>query len=211
MRDLPQEIKNVGGGTGLDLAASEDWASLGLAYDLDGILNVWAKIWVSWGWIEENNHRAEFQKWAQDGWITPHDGDAVDFEEVEADVLEILKWTRSACLGYDKMFGMQMAQNLQKKLPRVGIYKFAQSVENYAVGTAELKAAMKNDRLRQPGNPAIDWQASHVKSKIIGNYEKPINDEDSPWKKVDTIQAIIMAIDVKRYLQPPAAPYLGIV
>jgi phage terminase large subunit-like protein len=211
MSDLPKEIQNVGGGTGLDLAASEDWASLGLAYDLEGILNVWAKIWVSWGWIEEHNHRAEFQKWAQDGWITPHDGEAVDFDEVEADVLEILRWTRSACLGYDKMFGMQMAQNLQKKLPRVGIYKFAQSVENYAVGTAELKAAMKNDRLRQPGNPAIDWQASHVKSKIIGNYEKPVKDEDSPWKKVDTIQAIIMAIDVKRYLQPPPQPYLGIV
>lgn len=210
--DLPYEkLKGVGGGAGLDLAASEDWAALAIAWDVEKHLHIWVKLWLTEDWVHENNHRAPFSRWLNDGWITVHDGGAVDFEAIENDVLDILRHTRTRCLGYDKMFGMQMSQNLRRRQPRVGIYKFSQSVESYAVGTAELKVALKNGTLVHPGNPALDWQAGHCRSKILGNYEKPVKDDEQLWQKIDGIQATCMAIDCKRYAQSPAQPWVAVV
>lgn len=210
-------IKGVGGGMGLDVASTEDWAALGLAWNTveDGksLLNIWCKMWTSEAWVEENAHRANFQLWQNDGHLVVHDGSAIDHDEMEADVLEALRWTRCQTLGYDRMFGTTIAQSLQKKLPRLAIYKFTQSVENYAVGTAELKNACNtHGSLRLTCNPALDWQAEHAQTKKVGQYEKPVKSEDeAKWKKIDAIQAIVMAADVKRLAVAAHKPYVGIV
>ena len=204
------DYKSVGGGAGLDLAASEDWAAFALAWDDGEQLKCHVRLWTSESWIEENSHRDDFQKWRNDGHLVECEGDAIDFERVEADILDIMRFSRCLHLGYDKMFGMQMAQNLQKRLSSAKIWKFTQSIENYAVGSQQLKNALEHERFRHPNNPALNWQAGHVNSITRGDWEKPIKDDNMPWRKIDGIQALVMAIDVKRYAQAVSSPYVGV-
>lgn len=204
-------LRGVGGGAGIDLAATEDWAALALAWDEGDLLKSWVKLWATEEWILENDHRASFQKWSNAGHLTMVPGASIDFEMVQTETIQILKLARTGCLGFDYMFGAQMAQNINRKVGRLTVYKFTQSVESYAQATAELKNNVKNGTLRHPGNPALDWQAGHVRSKQSGEYERPIKDPDAPWKKVDGIQALCMAIRCRLEAPEQIKPYVGIV
>lgn len=195
-----KKLSGVGGGVGFDLASSEDWASCAVAWEVDDLLHVWARIWTTEEWIEENEHRTPVSQWTDA--LCVHEGSAIDFSEVQADIIGILKHTRAGALGFDKTFGIQMGQTISKKFPKLQIGKFSQSVENYAAGTAELVNAVKNGTLRHQNNPAINWQAGHVQAKVMGPWQKPIkpvrDGVEISHLKIDTIQAMVMAIDVKR-------------
>lgn len=199
-------IAGVGGGLAFDLAKSEDWASMAIAWDENDFLHVWCKIWTCEAWIEENSHRGRFKQWQRDGHLEVFDGNAFDFEVIQSQILELAKHVKSGAIGFDDTFGAQMGQNIAKALPHLHIGTFNQSTKNYAVATSELKNAVKNGKLRHQDNPALDWQAGHVMSKEIGVYEKPVKPERDgkpiPYLKIDSIQAITMAIDVRNYAVP---------
>lgn len=208
--DIPDQPKNVGGGAGLDIAATDDWTAFALAWDEENETKIWVRMWTSEGWIEENGHRAQFGQWMADEWLQVHDGGAVDHEVIQDEVLAILKKSRTRELGYDAKFGLQMSQALRKRLPRCEIHPFSQAVSAYAVGSAEIMNGVKNSTIRHQGNPALNWQAGHVKAKQMGPYTKPVKDDDMPWQKIDAIQAICMALDCKTHAQSvKVKPFVG--
>lgn len=209
--DIDHEmLKGCRGGAGLDLAGSEDWAAFAIAWDVGPLLHCWVKMWTTTSWIDQNSYRAQFEEWVSKGFLHVHDGEAINFEDVESEIYRLLKHARVKFMAYDSMFSMQMSQNLRIKLPRLDIKKFSQSLDSYAAGTAEMKNAVRRGSFRHPNNSALNWQAGHVQSKKVGDYEKPIKNQDHPWKKIDGIQAICMAVDAKRRIEAKKeVPYVG--
>lgn len=195
------DIVGVGGGAAFDVGVNEDWFSYAQAWDDGSDLYVWGKIWACEDWIYRNRHRAPFEEWVEKGYITTHPGRAVDTDEIGDEIIELLRVSNTESLGYDKTYGITIAQRILKAMPYLDQGKFSQSVESYARGTSELTAALANGRLKHPGNPAIDWQAGHVMGKQVGKMVKPVKPERDGqqiwWAKVDTIQCITMAIKVK--------------
>jgi phage terminase large subunit-like protein len=192
--DTSLKIDRVGGGAGLDLAASEDWAALALCWEEGEDLRLWVNMWVTEEWCHDNVHHGEFTKWAQQGHLTMMEGNCLDYDRLVLEATDILRKAKTRCLGFDRMFAHHVAQTLEKKVPRMTSYGMAQSVAAYAQPCAELKNAVRTGTLRHIGNPALDWQAGHVMVHAIGDLEKPIRDPEVSWKKVDGIQACCMAI-----------------
>ena len=210
--EIPLEPKAVGGGAGLDLAASDDWAAFALAWDNEKTrdTHIWVRMWTSEGWIDEHGHREQFHKWIQDGWLQMHEGGAVDFEIIQDEIMAILKKSKTRQLGYDAKFGNQMSQYLRKRVPGCATHPFSQAVTAYAVGSKELINRTKNRTIVHMGNPALNWQCGHVKAKRLGDMVKPIKDDDNPHLKVDAVQAICMALDSKQYAaKVNKSPYMG--
>lgn len=206
-----ESLKGVGGGAGLDLAASEDWAALAVSWQTD-TLNVWVRFWTTEKWVDEHAHQHDFLKWWNQGWLKMHDGVELDFAEIEDECKEIIRYTGVSACGYDKMFAVQMAQSLKKRC-RIEIYPFGQGIEQYARGVAEVKNALRNGTLRHPNNPALNWQAEHVQGKSRGELTKPVkpDEDDQSWKKIDGIQAMCMAVDVRHHETLKAKPWVGVI
>ncbi len=185
------------GAAGLDLATSSDFAALAICYEDDETIRAWVRIWAAGGYLEQNAHRIPVTAFRDA--LTIHDGGQIRLAVVEQEIEAILRSCSIRVLGYDKMFAPQMAQNLADSTA-CGIYPFSQSLSSYAPGTARLKNAVRNGRFKHPGNKCLDWMAGHVQSIKRGDLEKPIKDSDAPWRKVDGIQATVMAVDCLQYV-----------
>lgn len=195
-------LKGVGGGVAFDLAVTNDFASVAVAWDESEKLNCWAKIWTCEKWVEDNGWRGDFEQWAKGNQLTVCEGAAIDiYEEVPDFIEKLIRHTKAAALGYDIKFGEATAQRLLKRFPRLKQGKFNQSLASYSVGTHEFRNAVKNGTLRHPDNACLNWMAGHVMAKAMGVFLKPVKPQsdgnDIEWAKVDAIQAICMAITAK--------------
>lgn len=189
-----ERIKQLPCWGGLDLAQSKDFSALAfIFYDADNKRFYLKTIqWAASDNIKEMADRYDpnIMQWANDGFIRVTDGNIMDTDLIEADILnEIKSLPNFQSLAYDRMFAHQLILHLEKEGIRCQHY--AQNVHNMAAPTASVEADIKNGSIIHEADPLFRWMLSNAQIKRVNDMPKIIR--NSKKFKIDAVIALIMA------------------
>ncbi len=149
---------------GLDLSQTRDLTALALVFpDDDGAgSDVLCRFWApSEGvWREEAESKRLYPGWAEQGWLTLHDGPVIDYAKLETEIVEDLERYRPSVLGSDPAGGWQLCQRLSSSGHNV---KFIRQTFLMLNGpTREIERLVISGGLRHGDNPVLSWCAANA-------------------------------------------------
>lgn len=194
---------------GLDLASSCDFAAACFCFPLDtsddgsllpandlGRPSLYGLSWRLWMPAEartapEVKLRELVRPWADLGWITLTEGDVIDHDKIEEDLLAEVGRLDLQGLAYDPFNAAQLATHLQKE--GIEVHKFPQTMAGYAHPTTRFDELLHGGRLRHDGNPVIRWMCDNcVLLSNAAGHRMPSRKRSK--NKIDGIMAGVMAL-----------------
>ena len=195
---------------GLDIGATSDFTSLCLVFprvEAEGYDAFW------WHWMPqeraelgEKQGRAEFVRWAREGWITLTPGNEIDYAKVRADINEIFGQWHCLDLAIDRLFqGAQLAQEL-KESDGWNVTPFGQGFASMTAPTPEVLRLIRTANLKHGDNPLVEWMAMNAvtQTNAAGGI-KP--DKENSREKIDGIVSLIMAVAMAMLVPEPPPTY----
>jgi phage terminase large subunit-like protein len=183
---------------GFDLGRSDDWASIAILAKIDGdtiddaVWQLMVRTWVaSEGSIDLLQH--PFRQWVSEGLITVCDGDAVDFAEIEAQIVSDDAEFNVEQWRYDNTFAEQMAQNLLNE-HSCNVSPMHQSAKAYNEPLRSFLRAVKQGRVLHGADEVLAWQACNLVIKRDAK-DQWMPDKPGSLNKIDGIVASIMAFE----------------
>lgn len=196
------ELKDVPCYGGLDLSSTTDLTALRLVWIVEGIVYT-----HGWNWAPERavSYRTErgtvpYSKWVQSGHITMTDGDTVDYNAVEAKVLEVCEQFNVQHIGYDRWNASQLVNNLVEH--EVPLVEFVQGPKSYHPAMQALEMAYIAGRVAHGGDPVLHWAASNIVARRDVNMNMA-PDKRRSADKIDSMVALLMAMGLAT--DPPEA------
>jgi phage terminase large subunit-like protein len=187
---------------GLDLSSVRDFSSFSLVSDrpgAPGTIDVFCRIWCPNArlYADDNRYRDQYQAWERDGWLTVTEGDAIDYDLIEAQIVADAQIVRIDSLNIDRLFqGASMAQHLEAG--GLEVYGMGQGFLSYAAPMKEFEKRLLDRQINHGGHPVLRFCADNVavSQDPAGNL-KPNKAESQG--KIDGIVSTIMALD--RYIR----------
>lgn len=188
------KVKELPCWAGLDLAQSKDFSALAfIFFDAPNKRFYFKSIqWAASDNIRQmaDKYDPNIMQWANDGYIRVTDGNIMDTDLIEAEILKELKALPNfQSLAYDRMFAHQLILHLEKEGIRCQHY--AQNVHNMAAPTASVEADIKNGAIIHEADPVFRWMLSNAQIKRVNDMPKIIR--NSAKFKIDAVIALIMA------------------
>jgi phage terminase large subunit-like protein len=209
------DLSIVTGHSGIDLGRSNDFAAIAVVFpfhemDDDGQPFIRYECMTKTWTVRERPADLQIPmlaRWVDAGYLLESPGDAVDFMDVEAAILE---WHRQYSIrtwAYDKTFAPQLAQRIEAE--GLEPFAFSQSHKFYTAPLVELLKVVGEFRIvggekipmfKHDGNPCLAWQAGNL---VI---DRNVRDEQMPVKsqnvnKIDAMVALLMALSECLYHQ----------
>jgi phage terminase large subunit-like protein len=203
------DLAGRGGGLGLDLSKNEDMSAAVFCVpdpDDEGIAWVLPRFWMTRDYAESNNHLASFLNWAEAGHLQLVDGVAIADGDLLPWLLDAIEVIKPELCCYDAHYAEGFAQKLNEATD-LEVAKFNQTFPAYSEPTVEFAKAVLGRRVRQDGNQVMRWQVGHVMAKEQAGLIKPIKDDKQRHRKIDGVQAAIMAHFAMRTCQPERSVY----
>ncbi len=132
-----------------------------------------------------------YESWVNAGLITATDGEEIDFNEIQADVVAEMDNYMVSEVVYDPWRATQLAQGLIAE--GATAVEFRNTVGNMSPAMYELEAAITSGRLHVAENAVLDWMASNVISKVDAK-DNIFPRKQRPENKIDGMVALIMAV-----------------
>lgn len=145
---------------GLDLSSTTDLTALALVFPPQGTMLEWRVIWECWIPADGMRERIErdhvpYNQWAAAGWITPTEGNVVDYNKVEERILELKKLYKVIEVDSDPAFATMLLQRLQAAdLQTVGIPQTYVQLTNPMNETDRL---LGEGKMTHEANPVARW------------------------------------------------------
>lgn len=180
---------------GLDLSSSLDLSALVLVFpDEDNeTLDVVARFWTPEATLKARSHRdqADYERWVKDGWLSTTPGETIDYDAIEAEVVEVLDTFELTSLGYDPWGSKQLRTHLEDA--GAPIWEVRQGYASLSPPMKEAERLVINRRLRHGGNPVLRWCISNTVAAMdpAGNI-KP--DRKRSRSRIDGTAALVMAV-----------------
>lgn len=178
---------------GLDLSSTRDMTAFSLVWDVHGVWHVFVKYWVPDNAVEQRNERGtvRYAPWVNAGHIVVTDGDAVDYDVIERDVLDFANRFKPEEIAFDSWNAQQLCNNLMGAgLPMV---EFVQGPKSYHPAMQALEKAYIKGNLAHGDNPVLNWNVANlIARKDINNNMAP--DKKRAPDKIDGIVATLMAL-----------------
>jgi len=174
----------------VDLATKTDIAAVVFLFERDGKLIPFGRFYVPEAAFDVP-HQATYRAWASQGQLIATPGNIIDFDRIEADILEATTRFQVGEIAYDPWQATQLATRLQTQGARV--VEFRQTVANFSEPTKQLDALTRSGRIAHDGNPVLAWMIGNV----VGHYDAKENvypRKERPENKIDGAVALIMAI-----------------
>lgn len=177
---------------GMDLAQSQDFCSLSLLIPFNGEL-----VLKNWFWIPQETVNERVAKglhslvdWIEDGLVYVTDGNATDYDEIEAKIDELRTIYDIKALYYDPYNATQLATSLDKKrLKCVGI---TQTPTHLGEAGKEFELGILKKTINHLNNPVLAWMANNVVIKAYPSGVFMVHKGKSA-DKIDGISSAIMA------------------
>lgn len=182
--------------TGADFATKIDICAVGNLYFREEEDNRFHYYWFPKFFIPEESidgsrQATKYQGWVSQGALFTHDGQEVNFNELQEMFLEEFEKDPADEFAYDPWRTTQLAQTLRDQ--GIETVEYRQTIQNMSPAMFELEAAITSGRFHHAGNPVMDWMAANVTAKVDakGNiYPR----KDSQDNKIDGMIALIMAV-----------------
>lgn len=188
---------------GLDLAAKIDLAARVklFARTLEGITHyyVFCQFYLPESTLFDGRN-ASYGTWHADNWITSTPGEVIDFDRIQADILQDATDHQILDVAYDPWQALKLASELaQKDIP---VIEYRPTVQNFSPAMKEVDALVRQRRLHHDGNPVLRWNVTSVEvaEDFKGNIF-PRKDRDNPLQKIDGLVALLMAMGRRMSLE----------
>jgi phage terminase large subunit-like protein len=204
-----QTLKGRRAWGGIDLSAVSDFTAWVLAVDSpkpDVEIELVPRFWLPAERLEELQRTLQvpLAEWARQGFLRLTEGDAVDYDVVEKQVLGDCKFFDVQRIGYDRMFAGQLVQNVDRETKRgLVVEPLAQTFLGLSAGCKEMDRLLRTTALQHGGHPVLRWMASVVEVIADGNDNirtvKPNRNKSAA--RIDGVQASVMGLS--GYLRRP--------
>jgi phage terminase large subunit-like protein len=179
---------------GLDLAAKLDIASLAYLFrrTVRGKLHYY--LFTKHYTPEARVNLPEmtsYQGWAHDGHLIATEGNIIDYNRIEDDILELAERFAFEGWGYDPHGATKLVLDLQAK--HVPMVEVPQTWIHLSEPMKELEALTVDGRLHHPDHPVLNWMVSNVTAKIDAK-ENVFPRKEKPENKIDGVVASIIAL-----------------
>jgi phage terminase large subunit-like protein len=174
-----------------DLASNDDLTAWRLLWLKDGMFYTWGRQWVPADVVKSRTERgtAPYGAWINAGFVEVTDGNATDYNVVQARILEDCNRFAPLAVGYDTWGARQMAMNLADF--NVPLCQFAQTTRNFSPAMKACEHAYTTGHLRHAGDLVLTWCASNLVPITDGNMNvKP--DKKRSADKIDAMVALLM-------------------
>lgn len=180
---------------GLDLSAKYDITADVTCYRrvIDGVDHyyLFGRFYVPEDVASDDEHK-HYAGWVHDGRLIATDGDIIDYQRIQDDIVSDAKVGNLQDVGFDPWGATQFAQTLQEA-HGIDCVEVPQNVKNLSEPMKQFEALVKTGRLHHDGNPCFDWMVANVTAKEDAN-ENIYPRKESPEKKIDGAVAGIMAL-----------------
>ena len=141
----------------------------------------------------ERRERIPYELWERQGWVTPTDGDVIDYDFILGDIEQLSERFNVQEVAYDPWAAQQTALKIRDDLGLEAV-PMRQGFMSLSEPTKELERLVVSGTLAHGGNSCLTWQANNVtvRHDPAGNI-KPDKGK-SQKHKIDGIAASIMAI-----------------
>lgn len=187
---------------GLDLSAVSDfsaWCVLARSADRTAELDAFWRFWVPQDVVPDLERKLQvpLREWIRQGFVTATEGNVIDYDVIEQQVIRDSWHTDMKRIGFDRMFAGQMVQRVDRELRGVEIVPVAQTFLGQSPGIKELLRLLGPARIRHGGNPVARWMASVAESKDDGqdNLRLVKPDRLKSQARIDGMAALVVAMD----------------
>ena len=181
---------------GLDLSSKLDLTALALVFppSEDDLWRLWVRCYIPRESMVERERvdRIPYSTWEREGWITPTEGDVIDYTWIERDILELSERFNVQEVAYDPWSAQQTALRIRDDIG-IPVVPIRQGFMSLSEPTKEFERLVVSGKLAHGGNSCLAWQANNVtvKHDPAGNI-KP--DKGQQTHKIDGIAASIIAL-----------------
>lgn len=190
----PDELKGRPCFGGLDLAYNDDMNSFVLIFPPHGEdpnTHIIPYFWIPERTVIERAKRehTQFLQWTKDDVVYTQPYEAIDLQDIAADILEIIDGHQFLALGYDKYRADEAIRKLEGE--GVSCLAFRQGPVTFNVVIERLQKLVMNKTLNHGGNPVLRWQ--------VGNVQLYEDRENNKWvhkqKSTGKIDGIVAALN----------------
>jgi len=184
---------------GLDLAATSDFTAACLLFPPNEEDHKFTCVWRYYcpdamvKSPKRNMSKTAYMQWANDGWITTTDGNVIDYEFIENDIINLAEEYDIKCLGYDRHRFYLIMAKLQEH--GIKIEPVPQTFSGLSAPMTQIEILASRGMIRHGGNPVTDWNLSNVVVMMDSNENIKI-DREKKKDKIDGIAAMIDAFNV---------------
>lgn len=192
---------------GLDLASKSDMAAKILLFERDSKQYVFGKYYLPTDAIDRGNPNYDFYRgWSEKGLLTLTEGNVIDFEFIERDLMEDGRNFNVHQVAFDPYQATQIATRMMaESLPMLEV---PQNVRRLSEPMKQVGALVVQGRLIHDGDPVLAWMMGNVMAKVDAN-ENVFPRKPRPESKIDGPVALIMAESCMILLQN-APEYTGL-
>lgn len=186
---------------GLDLASKLDLTAWCLIVP-DGIDGHPSALWRFWlpetgvTFLDEHTDRRVSQ-WVEQGWITVTEGEVIDYEVIEADIIHDAGLLRVTDISYDEWSGEPVRQRLERRTG-VPMYPVPQTFKGMTHGMTELMTLTRSRGWSHHGNPVAAFCFDNVEVRHppgepdLIRPDKP--ERGKTGKRIDAVPTAAMAV-----------------
>jgi len=145
---------------GLDLSSTTDLTALATVFPPQGKQLDWRVFWDCFIPAENMDERIKkdhvpYDQWAKQGWITPTEGNVVDYTKIKDRILEIKKFHKVIEVCADRAFATMLIQELEKEnLTCVDVPQTFMSMTNPLNETERL---LREHKITHEANQVARW------------------------------------------------------
>lgn len=181
---------------GLDLSSTTDITAACYLFPPQKGFEDWRAIFDAW--IPEDNMKERvkrdqvpYQKWVNDKYMVATPGDVVDYDFVEARLVNMSKQYNIQTLGTDPWNSRMLTQRLMKE--GIDVIEVQQNMKNMSPAMKAIERLMKRGDLTHEKNPAARWCWGNVVIATDGNENiKPMKNKSK--ERIDITVAMINAM-----------------
>lgn len=180
---------------GLDLAKKIDIAAFALIFPWENEIYAKVRFYIPEDRVEEisadKDRNVDYTQWAEEGELITTPGTTIDYDFIEADILDHCQQYDVQSISFDPWDSTQLVNNLEAE--NILMIQQRQGWQSQNEPTKKLEELIISDRFRHDGNRILTWMADNiaVREDPAGNI-KP--DKKRSSEKIDGIVAIINAL-----------------
>lgn len=179
---------------GLDLGVVGDMSALVLAFPNDlGGLDVLPRFWVprKGRWQNEPRNKVLYRLWERQGFLTFTEGESTDFDQVEADIVELNDRYPFMHLLADRAYATLLLSRLANS-HGMKVEGIAQGPITLNEPMVKVEAMILDGILRHANSPVLTWNISNA-TVVVSRTGLMHLDKSATTSRIDGLAALINA------------------
>lgn len=192
---------------GLDLSTTTDLSAISPVFPPQGTQLDWRTLWDAWIPSDNMQERiardhVSYDKWAEGGWITPTEGNVIDYMAIRERILELSRRYHIVEIVADPAFATMLLQELQAE--GLNVVTVPQTYVNLTDPMNLVETLLKSGKMTHLADPVARWAFGNTSiakngSGLIKFVKETKGKSVIRTKRIDPIAAMITGMCRARF------------